>query len=127
VNDLFGSVARLERLLDYHLDRHAVLSANVANVETPGYVSKDVTFQDALDEATAGVRRTDPRHLSASPAGAGTPAAMFEDPVGSADHGAALEREMAKVAANSVRYEMAAELVRRRLALLRYAASDGGV
>ena len=123
--DVFDSIARLERLLDYHLQRHAVLSANVANVETPGYVAKDVTFQDALQEAWSGMRRTDARHLTA--AGGGSPyTAVFKDPVPGRDRGAVLEREMAKVSANTVRYEMAAELVRRRLAMLRYAASDGG-
>jgi len=126
VIEVFGSVERLERLLDYHLQRHAVLSANVANVETPGYVSQDLSFQDALAAATSGVRRTDPRHLPATPASASAGTEIFEDPVAGADRGAVLEREMAKVSANSVRYEMAAELVRRKLALLRYAASDGG-
>jgi flagellar basal-body rod protein FlgB len=124
VIDLFDSIARLERLLDYHLQRHTVLSANVANVETPGYVAKDVSFQDALQEASA-PRRTDPQHLPSSGAAAAH-SAVFEDPVPGRDRGAVLEREMAKVSANAVRYEMAAELVRRRLALLRYAASDGG-
>jgi flagellar basal-body rod protein FlgB len=123
--DLFDSIARLEKLLDYHLQRHAVLSANVANVETPGYVSRDLRFADALDEATAGMAKTDARHLPA-PDGPAANVTVFDDPVPGRDRGAVLEREMAKVAANSVRYEMAAELVRRRLALLRYAASDGG-
>jgi len=123
--DMFDSIARLERLLDYHLQRHAVLSANVANVETPGYVAKDLTFQDVLSEAASGMQRSDARHLPA--ADGGLPhATLFEDPVPGRDRGAVLEREMAKVSANTVRYEMAAELVRRRLAMLRYAASDGG-
>ena len=36
-----------------------------------------------------------------------------------------LEREMAKVAANRVRYGTSSELVSRRMALLRYTATDG--
>ena len=124
--DLFDSIARLEQLLDYHLQRHAVLSANVANVETPGYVSKDLRFEDALGAATGGLQRTHAQHLPLHDQGSPATEAL-EDPVRTRDPGAALEREMAKIAANSVRYEMAAELVRRRLALLRYAASDAGV
>lgn len=123
--DVFDSIARLERLLDYHLQRHAVLSANVANVETPGYVARDVSFQDALVEASSGISRTDARHLPVETGGS-PHTTVFDDPVPGRDRGAVLEREMAKVSANAVRYEMAAELVRRRLALLRYAASDGG-
>jgi len=124
--NMFDSIARLERLLDYHLQRHAVLSANVANVETPGYVSKDLRFEEALSAAFGGMERTHAAHLPPHEGGF-SDTAVFEDPVRGHDPGAALEREMAKVSANSVRYEMAAELVRRRLALLRYAASDAGV
>ena len=36
-----------------------------------------------------------------------------------------LERELAKIDANRVRYGTSTELASRRLALLRYAASDG--
>jgi flagellar basal body rod protein FlgB len=36
-----------------------------------------------------------------------------------------LERELAKIDANRARYSTSAELVSRRLALLRYAAGDG--
>ena len=36
-----------------------------------------------------------------------------------------LERELAKIDANRVRYGTSAELVSRRMALLRYAAGDG--
>ena len=36
-----------------------------------------------------------------------------------------LEKELAKIDANRVRYSASTELVSRRLALLRYAASDG--
>lgn len=32
---------------------------------------------------------------------------------------------MAKIAANSLRYRAAAEMLNRRMALMRYAASDG--
>ena len=34
--------------------RHRVLAANLANAETPGYQSQDVTFSTALAEATRG-------------------------------------------------------------------------
>lgn len=124
--NLFDSIARLERLLDFHLERHAVLAANVANVETPGFVAKDLRFRDALAAAESGLGATHPAHFGSAAGPAGGATEIVDDPAPEAgDRGATIEREMAKVSANAVRYEMAAELVRRRLALVRYAASDG--
>jgi flagellar basal body rod protein FlgB len=70
---------------------------------------------------------TDPHHLG----GAGTTSdytTTFDDggalqgPDGNA---VSLEREMSKIDANRARYGTSAELVSRRLALMRYAAGDG--
>lgn len=124
--NLFESTERLRKLLDYHLERHAVLSSNIANIETPGFTPKDVRFESALSDAVSRLETTSSRHLPA-PSQMSAPASIFDDPTPNAtDRSAMLEREMSKVAANTVRYEAIAELVRRRMAMLRYAASDGG-
>ena len=66
-------------------------------------------------------------HINA-PDGVAGNAKMVTDDNGmaSADGNAVnLEREMAKIDANRVRYSTTSELVSRRLAMLRYAATDG--
>ncbi len=126
---LFTSIDALERSLSFHGDRHAVLASNVANIDTPGYRALELERRApgaAFDEALA---VTQPRHLSAG-LGA-SDARLTQTDAAGGDTGldgntVNLERELAKMDANRVRYSAASELASRRLALLRYAAADGG-
>lgn len=124
--DLFANLAALQRCLDYHLQRHAVLSSNVANAETPGFRPLDVSF-DAYLARASDLRVTDPRHMGPG-AGDQFRSALFEDAtaaVGNDGNAVSMEREMSKISANSIRYRGAAEMITRRLGLLKYAATDG--
>ena len=42
MSDFFSALAPLHAALDYHLERHSVLSSNVAHVDTPGYKPSDL-------------------------------------------------------------------------------------
>jgi len=126
---LFSSINQLEGTMGYHRDRHSVLSGNVANVDTPGYRPMDlrrvapseVTFDASL------IARTSEGHLQPGNANVGL-VEKFDDTtssVGADGNGVTLDRELAKIDANRIRYTASSELVNRRFALLRYAASDG--
>jgi flagellar basal-body rod protein FlgB len=107
-----------------------VLAGNVANVDTPGYKPIDVERATPAELAAGELARTHEGHI-ASPAAAGGGLTQVFDDAGqmqSADGNAVnLERELAKIEANRVRYATSADLVSRRLALLRYAAGDGAL
>jgi flagellar basal-body rod protein FlgB len=125
VKTLFDTVGELSRTMSFHRDRHAVLAGNLANQDTPGYTPLDLapaTTEAPLAELT----RTDARHLP--PSEIETAPEVFDDPdaePGPDGNAVSLEREMAKIDANRVRYGTASELASRRLALLRYASTDG--
>jgi flagellar basal-body rod protein FlgB len=124
VTRIYDSIDRLTGAMSYHRDRHAVLAGNVANLDTPGYRPADLERMSAGSPGT--MTRTDPGHLS--PRGSADTNLVFDDGgalAGPDGNAVALERELAKIDANRVRYSTSAELVSRRLALLRYAASDG--
>jgi len=122
--DLFGSIEPLQRVLDFHLARHSVLAANLANAETPGFKPKDLVFADSLAAAIEPAR-TDQQHLAGEAMPPGTALQEDCDSVGPDQNGVRLERVMAQITANRLRYETGIELARRRLGLLRYAATDG--
>lgn len=125
VTRIYDSIDRLTGTMSYHRDRHVVLAGNIANLDTPGYRPADLRGQAAASAPGAMVR-TDPAHLTAS--AAADSRLVFDDGgalVGPDGNAVALERELAKIDANRVRYATSAELISRRLALLRYAASDG--
>jgi flagellar basal-body rod protein FlgB len=111
-----STVDTLQAALTYHRERHTVLAGNIANLDTPGYRPIDLERRTAGDPAELAV--THEGHIAA-------PATT--DVVTSFDDGDAvsLERELSKIDANRARYATSAELVSRRLAVLRYAAGDG--
>ncbi len=131
MSDLFSAITPLHAALDYHLERHNVLASNVAHVDTPGYVPKDlervdnVPFADALRVA---IERTDPAHLPGHEPSVATVGRVFEDPAAGAGNDknfVSLDREAAKLAANQVRYDVASTLATAELAQLAFAAADG--
>jgi len=63
------AIPRLERALDLTAARHKLLTQNVANAETPGYVRKDIDFASELrasmgSASSTGVRTTRPGHMT---------------------------------------------------------------
>ena len=54
-DSMFGSINSLERGLNASWKTNEVISSNIANVDTPGYKRKDVSFQNyLLQELTSG-------------------------------------------------------------------------
>jgi flagellar basal-body rod protein FlgB len=132
---LFDSVGRMQEALSFHRDRHAVLAGNLANLDTPGYRAADLERKDAdpatfAVEAQAAMARTNPGHMAGPADVTNGPAGVVKFDDGAANpngdgNAVDLEREMAKIAANKIRYATTTELVSRRMALLRYTAGDG--
>ncbi len=70
-NRLFGdpAVNLLEKALAGSSLRHRVISNNIANINTPGYKKKEVSFEEELavaakGEVHSGMSITHPKHLS---------------------------------------------------------------
>jgi len=131
MSELFGGVDNLHATLDYHMFRHNMLASNLAHVDTPGYVPKDVSrddmsFDGKLQLAVSG-------STSAAPSPGAIPAGpsytVFDDPSPSATgldkNSVSLDREAAKVAANQIRYDVVSVLAHSELADLEFAANDG--
>lgn len=127
---LFASLPVYRAGLDFHRERHAVLASNVANVDTPGFRALELTRPEASSEVGGPwlrLRGTSERHVGTGGARAGEPGALAPDstaPVGADGNSVSLDREMAKLAANDLRYETVTTLVRSYFGGLRYAASD---
>jgi flagellar basal-body rod protein FlgB len=131
VVDLFANVGVFGAALDYHIERHNVLASNIAHVDTPGYVPKDLervepgSFEQALGVA---MERTSEAHLSGGAAGGLAYGRVFTDASGGggADGNfVSLEREAGKLASNQLRYDITSVLVSSHLQGLLWAANDG--
>lgn len=132
------TLARLERALDVRLVRQNVLAANVANVDTPQFRPKDVDFtasMAAIESAAhdeAGVARpTVPVVGRAGSDQSGIAARdlpIVDVPAGGASldgNTVDLDRTMVAMAENALQYSASARAAGKKLAILRYVASDG--
>jgi flagellar basal-body rod protein FlgB len=109
--------------------RQDVLSQNVANADTPGFVARDLKpldFKDTLHAATSTANNltvTDPRHIAIRPAGT----TKFDDvethDVESNPNGnsVSLEAEMIKVSDTQAQFQAAANIYAKALTLMKTA------
>jgi flagellar basal-body rod protein FlgB len=131
VADLFSVIQPLHDALDYHLERHNVLASNIAHVDTPGYVPRDLARGGAVDSfesaLTVAMARTNEAHMTGAASMAITTGHVFDDPSSGAGNDrnfVSLDREAAKLAANQIRYDVDSTLATAELAKLAYAAGD---
>ncbi len=132
MNILFDPAMRyLQRVADYRVARQEVVASNIANTETPGYLSREVPFDAFLSRAESGTsegpRATNPRHIG-TPSGSSGPAAppleTEGDPVRVDGNNVVLEKEMTKSAENTVGYMTAMTLIARKMRMMRMAIDD---
>ena len=132
------TLARLERALDVRLVRQNVLSTNVANVDTPGFRPKDVDFTASMvaiegaAHSEGGVSQPTSPTVGSSAAESSSLAVrelpIVDVPAGGASfdgNTVALDRTMVAMAENALQYSATARAAGKKLALLRYVASDG--
>lgn len=122
-------ISQVERSLRFRTAREAVLAANVANVDTPGYRPNDLRFDELLGEANARLARTDARHLDAG-AGAGRAAGPYSVTEGDGGtrpdgNGVDLEQQLIALSRNASAFNHQANALSRLVALTRDAISGG--
>lgn len=104
---LFGkTVDMLSALMDYHAERHKIISSNVANIDTPGYEAKELKFRDeylrlVMKERDGGA---DPSAMK--------PADRYET-LTTAEK-VDIDREMSRLAENQLQYNLSAEFLARK-------------
>ncbi len=135
IRDLFSSTLDvLHKTLDLRQQRHTVLASNIANAETPGFIAKDVRFEEALRAAVTPpqpvpLRQTHPEHLPLiHPTSIhnvqGTLVATPSDDVGRDLNTVSIDREMAKLATNTLHYNASAEILSRAFDQLKRTVSE---
>ncbi len=127
--EMFTQVRLLANALNYHRDRHSVLSSNIANADTPEFRPKDLVRRVATNPSRdVAIARTEGGHMNHNGTTHGDLMKVTVDRTaqpGLDGNAVNLEREMSKLGANTLRYEAAAKMVARQLANLKYAANDG--
>ena len=116
----------LEKGLDATALRNRVLANNIANVDTPGYKRSDVDFEAILgaelgqESDRLALKTSSPRHLPGLESGQGN--AVVTDERGTMrndGNNVDVDREMTRVAENTIQYNSTIRALSSQLAILR--------
>lgn len=119
-----------ETALTVRARRNQVLSANIANADTPGYKARDLDFAAALKTATRnGVRLagTSDRHIATADVPAPAERLKYRVPTQPTLDGNTVETdvEQAAFAENAMMYRVSLAFLDGRIKTLRYALKGG--
>jgi flagellar basal-body rod protein FlgB len=103
--------ARLEQYLDLLSHRQKLVASNIANIDTPGYKTRDIDFHFEF----------------LSPAPGGAPQVIEPEGlrVNNDGNNVSLDREARLLAENALRFNVASNLLRGQLHLVRRAIEEG--
>jgi len=110
--------ALMAKVLDLTSERHRVLANNVANVDTPGFQRSDIRFDRELADALRSRSPNALRKLRPTVVQSKTAAAFRND-----GNNVDMDTEMGEMAKNFLLYNVNAQLISKRLAMLRAAIS----
>lgn len=132
--NLFGSttIPVLGEVLNFAQSRHGVLTGNIANVNTPGYRTRDLseqafqsTLKDAIEQSRRGSESISPGLASSR---AGDPMrsvrASLENILYHDDTNIDLEKQVAEITKNQVLHNFALTVMTDQFALLESAISE---
>ena len=123
-------MAALGRQLTLAVARQATAAGNLANLDTPGFRTRDVSFDDALNEQmrdAGAMTVTQPGHLSGTPPT--TAAAQVGEAEGLASrrdgNNVELDRELLRMSKASGDFSAAQTALAAKFRLVRYAINEG--
>jgi flagellar basal-body rod protein FlgB len=107
---LDGVAAQLEHYMDLLSARQKLVSANIANADTPGYHTQDLDFDAEMRNATGGA----PRAMDA-------PGLVVKND----GNNVSLDREARLLAENALRFQIASGLMHNQIQVLQSAIEEG--
>lgn len=117
------TIDTVSKSLDLHLQRHSAIADNIANAETPFFKAKRVDFEAELQRA---VEESDV--MPGVNDVASVQARVSDEPfseVGQDLNTVDMDREMAAMNKNDVKYSANTQLISRKFSLLKYAIGEG--
>ncbi|MEM7432312.1 MAG: flagellar basal body rod protein FlgB [Pseudomonadota bacterium] len=119
-----------EQALSFRARRNEVLSANIANADTPNYKARDLDFQDVLNAASrpsSSLRTTHATHISTGPAGVANGDLKYRIPVQPTLDGNTVETDIEQTAyaENALHYRAALAFVDGQIRTLKFAIKGG--
>jgi len=124
----------LAKVLDLRAEKAQVISSNIANAETPGYAARRFDFEDDLASAigrrnTIALNVSNEKHIPLGPVNFNSVSGKIvieKDQTGIGDeNGVSVDQEMLALSENELLYETSAQLLKKKMTLLKHVISGG--
>ena len=107
------------------VEENELISSNIANIDTPNYVAKKLSFDETLErflnDSLTGLRTTNPRHFPFGTGGPEEDKYIIEE-TGEVD----IDKELSRLTENSIHYQALVNILNKKFTLLKIAISEGG-
>ena len=121
----------LGNVLDLRQKQNILTAGNIANVDTPNYKAKLIRFDEILAQTMGNsdfsMKQTNAKHLAGFDGTHDDPAVeeLSPPPWVMDGNSVQLEREMVRLKSNALQYNAVTKGMQRRLAILKFVASNG--
>lgn len=126
-----STFAAMEKRLDLTLRRHALLSSNIANHDTPNYKAREYDFGGEIDKAMgideSALKKTSTKHMDLGSSSGAHVEFDNSTAVGSDGNNVDLDIAMGKLSANSRDYQESLNLLSAQLKFIKAGISGRGV
>ena len=129
-----SSIQLLSKVLDLRARNQQIIASNIANAETPGYSPAKFEFEDQLRQAVGNssdlpLANSHQNHIPLGPGDISSvngTVTVTPDQTGIGDeNGVSVDAEMLALSENELLYEAAAQLLRKKLGMIRYVVTGG--
>lgn len=125
-----SNIRLLENYIGHLSTKNKVVSQNIANIGTEGYIRQNVKFQEMLDnEISSSVKKTDAKHINLStPSDFGIDNKIFLDKTKEPNGGinnVDIETEMAELAENAINFKFSSKKIASHYQQLREVIKGG--
>jgi flagellar basal-body rod protein FlgB len=120
------TIKMMEDRLSLNSLNQKLISGNLANINTPGYKAKEVSFEKALRESLEDqvlqMVRSNTSHLAPD-----EPVHAMQNPEITESGAVDLDSEMVKLTKNSIEYQYMVTMLNKKFNMLKTAITEGGV
>jgi len=134
INVLDQNMQLLGKVLDLRATKAQVISSNIANAETPGFSPSHFQFEEDLANAIGHkkgitLQTSDKAHIGIGPGNFNSVSGkiiMDEEQSGIGDdNNVSVDQEMMDLSENELLYETSAQLLKKKITLLKHVISGG--
>jgi flagellar basal-body rod protein FlgB len=131
-----AGMVSMERFMDLAVRRQKLIASNLSNVDTPGYKTVDIDFEQELQSQIAGsagqgitMAVTDTRHLPTSSGSQGGLSAQAREVEGltlrNDLNNVNIDREMSELSTNAMKFSAVSQMIAGKFRTLKAAITEG--